>query len=137
MIRVTALIASLLAALALGCAGALLISHHPLVASVDLGKDTSDAKSALTVCRLYASWPVELKPGEHLTLERRICPVEFHKNEDDTDWVSPVQHEVLLLEDRRWWKTQIVAVLFSDLDFTQVEVGKTLEGPMPFSGRIS
>jgi len=127
MIRATILIVILAGTLVLGCGATLLIIHHPLVTSVDLGEDTADAKASFRACRLYASWPVELKPGEHLTLERRICPVGFHKNEDEYDWPG-LQHEVLLPESRRWWHTKIVAAQFSDLDFYTVELGKTSEG---------
>jgi hypothetical protein len=122
---VTALI---LCAIVFGGSTTLYITHHPLVTSVDLGEDTADAKASFRTCRLHASWPVELKPGEHLTLERRVCPVGFRKDDDDEGWPWKVQHEVLLLESRNWWHARIVAAQFSDLDFTVVDVGKTSEG---------
>ena len=104
------------------------VAHHPYVTAAELGKDTVDAKASLRACRLYSSWPVELKPGEQLTLERRICPGRFRQDEDDEGWPGGVQHEVLLLESRNWWHTKIVSARFSDLDFTMVEVGKTAGG---------
>jgi hypothetical protein len=120
--------AVILGATVLGGVAAIGIAKRPYVTSVDLGQDTADAKASLRACRLYASWPVELKPGEHLTLERRVCPIGFHKREDDGDWDWKVQHEVLLLESRSWWHAKVVAALFSDLDFTIVDIGKTVEG---------
>jgi len=103
-------------------------AKHPYVSATGLGEDTTDAKASFRACRLYASWPVELKKGEHLTLERRICPIGFHKDEDDENWPGGAQHEVLLLESSNLWRIKIVSALFSDLDFTTVEVGKTAEG---------
>jgi hypothetical protein len=128
MSRVALATAVILGAIALGASSVLFINHHPYVTAVDLSEDTADAKASFRACRLYASWPVELKPDEHLTLERRVCPVGFHKSEDDEDWPSKVQHEVLLLESRSWWHTKIVAALFSDLDFNNIDIGKTAEG---------
>jgi hypothetical protein len=119
--------ASLLCAALIGGSVAIYIAHHPFVTSTDLGPNTVDAKTSFHLCRLYASWPVELKAGEPLVVERRVCPVGFHKTEDDEGWISPVHHEVLLLESRRLWRTKIVSARFSDLDFA-VDIGKTEEG---------
>jgi hypothetical protein len=128
MIRAFIFAALLVGTLALGCGATIFITHHPFLSSFDLGEDTADAKASFRACSLYASWPVELKRGEHLTLERRICPVGFHKKEEDEGWPFKLQHEVLLLESKHWWRTQIISAQFSDLDFTIVEVGKTSEG---------
>jgi hypothetical protein len=116
-----------LCALLLGAGTAIFIIHHPFVTSADLGDDSLDAKASFRVCRLYASWPVELKRGEPLILERRVCPAGFHSSDDDEDWSPPAQHEVLLLESRNWWHVKVVSAKFSDLDYVVVDVGKTVE----------
>jgi hypothetical protein len=128
MWRAALAIVLIICATLLGGSTVAFIAHHPYVTTAALGKDAADAKASYRVCRLYASWPVELKPGDHLTLERRICPVGFHQDEDDEGWPGGTQHEVLLLESRNWWHTKIVSALFSDLDFTMVDVGKTADG---------
>lgn len=129
MRRTTLAVALVISTALFGGYAAVFLAHHPYLTTADLGVDTPDAKASFRDCRLYASWPLELKQGEHLILERRICPNGFHKDEDDQGWLGdPVQHEVLLLESRNWWHTTIVSALFSDLDFTTVDVGKAADG---------
>ena len=126
MSRTALAIALMIIAIALGGTATILITHHPYVTSVDLGEDTADAKTSFRSCRRMPHGRSNSSRANTSHWNDASARLAF--GNDNESWPWKIQHEVLLLEARSWWHTHILASQFSDLEFGQVEVGKTVEG---------